>query len=264
MAAELLAAFEDRQYVKPITSRLKGFGSDEAYEVLDHIDAARIAKGWRPAGRKIGFTNRDLWPSFGVDRPMWATIWEETIVHAEPGEGRAAVSVSPFVQPRLEPEIVLGLDKPVTRTDDPLELLSSVAWIAPGFEIVQCLFEGWRFDSADCTAAFGLHGALAIGDRVDLNQDRGERIAEWLADFTVELERDGELVDHGSGSNVLGSPLTALCHLVSGLATRGDALRAGDIVTTGTLTNAWPIEPGDVWRATYTGADFVSFEISIR
>lgn len=174
------------------------------------------------------------------------------------------MSVSQFVQPRIEPEIVLGFDRPVPLTDDPLEVLASVAWIAPGFEIVQCLFEGWRFGSADCTAAFGLHGALAIGDRVELGQDRGERIAEWLADFTVELERDGEHVDGGSGSNVLGSPLAALCHLVTGLATRDDALRAGDIVTTGTLTNAWPIEPGNTWRATYDGADFASLEISIR
>jgi 2-oxo-3-hexenedioate decarboxylase len=60
-------------------------------------------------------------------------------------------------------------------------------------------------------------------------------------------------VETGRGSNVLGSPLRALMHLRDLLATQPQfpALAAGEIVTTGTLTDAWPCRPGETWHADY-------------
>ena len=29
-------------------------------------------------GRKIGFTNRGIWPLYGVDAPMWAPLFDRT------------------------------------------------------------------------------------------------------------------------------------------------------------------------------------------
>ena len=52
---------------------------------------------------------------------------------------------------------------PVPVTDDARDVLRAVDWIAPGFEIVQSHFPGWKFKAPDCTAAFGLHAALVVG-----------------------------------------------------------------------------------------------------
>ena len=55
-----------------------------------------------------------------------------------------------------------------------------VEWIAPGFEIVQSHFPDWKFAAADCTAAFGLHGALVVGTPVavtERNRARARRRA---------------------------------------------------------------------------------------
>jgi 2-oxo-3-hexenedioate decarboxylase len=56
---------------------------------------------------------------------------------------------------------------------------------------------------------------------------------------------------------VLDGPLHALAHLTKALADDPDhaPLGAGEIVTTGTLTRAFPIRPGEVWTTTLSGLD---------
>ncbi len=64
------------------------------------------------------------------------------------------------------------------------------------------------------------------------------------------------MVDTGRATNVLGGgPLAALRHLVRVLAGAPESppLAAGEIVTTGTLTRALPIAPGETWSTTMTG-----------
>lgn len=60
-------------------------------------------------------------------------------------------------------------------------------------------------------------------------------------------------VDQGCGANVLDGPLHALRHFVLELqrCPGAPALRAGDVVTTGTWTDAWPLAPGQTWRAEF-------------
>lgn len=59
----------------------------------------------------------------------------------------------------------------------------------------------------------------------------------------------------GRAENVLGGPLSALRHLVGLLANDpfNPPLAAGEIVSTGTLTKAMPVAPGEVWTATPKG-----------
>jgi len=40
----------------------------------------RLRQGWRPLGRKIGFTNRTIWPRYGVYEPIWGTVYDRTVL----------------------------------------------------------------------------------------------------------------------------------------------------------------------------------------
>ena len=235
----------------PISDTDASFDVASAYAVLHEIHARRTAMGWRRVGRKIGFTNRTLWERYGVDRPMWASVFAETVQRAP--TGRHTLSLSGLVQPRIEPEVVFGLRGPVTNASSARTALDAVEWIAAGFELVQCHFPNWRFRAPDCTAAFGLHGALVVGQPKPLVDAERDRLAGVLAEFELSLFRDGSEVDRGRGSDVLGSPALALAALAQLLDTQPEAprLRAGEIVTTGTLTDAWPIAAGAEWRADY-------------
>ena len=88
-------------------------------------------------------------------------------------------------------------------------------------------------------------------------------LVEQLASFKITLFCDGEEIDHGTGANVLGSPLKALKALVVMLAKDPDnpPLAPGEIVTTGVLTRAFPVKPGQVWSTKLEGLALESVRI---
>ena len=265
IAGRLIAAYDGVTQIAPITAGDPSFDVKSAYQVLREIEARRrITQGWQPVGRKIGFTNRTLWPRYGVFQPMWAHVWQHT-VHFAPS-GSSMLPLSGFAEPRIEPEVVFRLKQPVPRDGDSLAILRCVEWIAPGFEIVQSHFPGWKFTAADCTAAFGLHGALVVGKPLAITPANIDAIAAALPTFRLTLKRGDSIVDTGVGANVLDGPALALAHLAQLLVTQPQfpGLAAGEIVTTGTVTDAWPVVAGESWSSDYgsLGIDGISLTFS--
>jgi 2-oxo-3-hexenedioate decarboxylase len=263
VADALLAAEGHGSTLAPITDWLPDFDVASAYAVLAVIESRRRAAGWVPVGRKIGFTNRTIWPRYGVDQPMWARTWRQTVHHAH--EGRARLDIARFVQPRIEPEVVFGMAGPAPATDDPEAILRSVEWIAAGFEIVQSHFPDWKFKVPDCTAAFGLHAALVVGTPVRVTDANRGSFAQLLPTFEVTLRKGTTVLERGVGANVLGSPALALAYLarVLGAQSAAPPLLAGEIVTTGTITDAWPVARGDVFSSDYGNLGVPGLELAL-
>lgn len=263
IARELMELLGTGRQIQPFTERDPGFDLAQAYEVSAEILAMRAARGETPVGRKIGFTNTTIWPLYGVSGPMWNHVFDTTLHDLAGGGG--TFSLAGLAEPRIEPEIVLHLAKAPRAGMDEDDLLDCVDWVAHGFEIVHSCFPGWRFGIADTAAAYGLHGALLLGPRHGIEADR----AAWrraLQTFSIGLSRGGRTVAEGHARNVLGGPLSALRFLVEEIArTRpGDALRPGEIVTTGTLTDAQPIAAGDVWSTALHGIDLSGLRLELR
>jgi 2-oxo-3-hexenedioate decarboxylase len=251
IADALIAAYDTATTLPPITASAPNFSVADGYAVLHDIETRRRAQGWTAVGRKIGFTNRTIWPRYGVYQPMWAHVWTRTVHFAR--DGKAALLLNGLVQPRIEPEVVFKLKGPVPLTDDATAVLACVEWMAPGFEIVQSHFPDWKFTAADCTAAFGLHGALVIGAPLVVTDANRAALAAALPAFELTLSRGDTVVDRGVGANVLGSPTLALAHLARLLADQPQSpnLAAGEVITTGTVTDAWPVAAGEVWSSDY-------------
>jgi len=66
VATELLDALEHRSIIEPFTRRDRLFDNRVAYEISAEILRRRRARGEKPIGRKIGFTNRLIWDEYGV------------------------------------------------------------------------------------------------------------------------------------------------------------------------------------------------------
>ena len=96
-------------------------------------------------------------------------------------------------------------------------------------------------------------GALVVGPAVAVTDAGRAALAERLSGFAATLSRGGTVVDRGSGATVLGSPALALGHLARVRAGQPQFAprAAGEIVTTGTLTDAWPVQPGETWSSDY-------------
>ena len=251
IADRLITAQDKVATVPPITAGAPDFSVADGYAVLADIEAKRRAQGWRAIGRKIGFTNRTLWQRYGVDRPMWSHVWDRTVQFAP--DGRATLALAGLHEPRIEPEVVFGLAAPLPPTTDAAALLAAVEWMAAGFEIVHSVFPGWKFRVFDCTAAFGLHGALVVGAPTPITRANREALASMMPTFVATLSRDGTVVETGVGANVLGGPVDALAYLRDVLAADPamPPLAAGEMVTTGTVTDAWPVAPGEAWSSDY-------------
>jgi 2-oxo-3-hexenedioate decarboxylase len=251
IAAECLALLGTGRQIAPFSTRSAGLTLEDAYRVSAALNAMRKARGEKPLGRKIGFTNRTIWAEYGVYAPIWGYVYDTT-VH-ELGAG-TVLPLAAFAEPRIEPEIVFGLVAAPAADMDDTALLSCLDWVAHGFEIVQSIYPQWKFAAADTVAANGVHGALLIGPRHAL----ASRAGEWqsvLKRFAIDLHCDGRLIDRGSAANVLEGPVSALRHLVGLLARDQDhpPLAAGEIVTTGTLTRAMPVKPGETWSTSLAG-----------
>lgn len=251
IASRLILAYDRAETLAPFTSTDPNFDIAQGYAVQHEILTRRQAQGWQPVGRKIGFTNRSIWPRYNVDRPLWAHVWSRTLHFAE--NGSAEISLAPFAQPRIEPEVVFKLRGNIPVTDDPNVVLESVEWIAAGFEIVQSHFPIWKFKAPDCAAGFGLHDALVVGRPVTVDANNRRALVGLLESFTLTLRLGDQVMETGTGAVVLGNPALALAYLAGVLAEQPQfpALAAGEIVTTGTLTDALPITPGEVWFSDY-------------
>jgi hypothetical protein len=77
----------------------------------------------------------------------------------------------------------------------------------------------------------------------------GAAVREWrgldLADAHGTMRINGEQVGQGRGADVMGHPLEPLVWLANLLAKRGNALRAGMTVITGSIITPKPVKAGD-------------------
>jgi 2-oxo-3-hexenedioate decarboxylase len=235
-----------------------------SYVVADRVHRLRIAQGAVAAGRKIGFTNRNIWDEYGVHRPIWGWMYEHTLVHAR--EGRARIAIERFAEPKIEPEIVFHFASIPSPDAGAHELLACVDWIAHGFEIVQSHYPGWTFRVEDTIVDGGLHGALVLGEPVPVARLGGAvDLVEALAAFEIDVSRDARHVETGRGVNVLDSPLNALVHLNRLLMQSPHLapLAAGELVTTGTLTSAYPLAAGERWSTSSRGLALPGLSLDI-
>ena len=246
IADEISSAILLAKQVEPFSKRGLVLSLQEAYDV-----ARIVRKKLGPTeivGRKIGFTNRNIWSTYGVDEPIWGPITTGSVSFFE--SNFLKVDLSQFCEPRIEPEVVVCLKKkPQHGSTDPEIYLD---WIAPGFEIVDSIYPNWKFSLTDAIASGGLHGCLLVGKKFKVNH----RTERDLTEVKIRLYKSGNFEEEGSGANVLEGPISAVRYLHKGLAKikNQDPLSAGDIITTGTMTDAKLIFSKEEWSAQFDGA----------
>ena len=260
LAQEMKTAQDLVQQIEPFTKRIQDFDLSSAYQVASRIHRARISEGANPKGRKIGFTNPEMWSIYGVRDPIWAYVYDTTVIQLE--NFQAKCSINRFAEPKIEPEIIFHFCSDLSDNAELVEVVNAIDWVAHGFEIVQSHFPGWRFQAPDTVADCALHGMLLIGPSIPIEK-LGSDPVDALESISVNLLRENKLIETGSGSNVLGNPFAAVVHLVSVLGKQLDhePLKAGEIVSTGTITTAQSVSAGETWRSEIRGAELAGLTV---
>jgi len=70
VANEVVASLAGHCQISTFSSRPGGLTLAEAYRVTPLLRAAFEARGEKITGRKIGFTNREMWKAYGVQSPI--------------------------------------------------------------------------------------------------------------------------------------------------------------------------------------------------
>jgi 2-oxo-3-hexenedioate decarboxylase len=268
LADELSAAYAARRTdVVPPTSREAGFDLQQAYAVEAELTRRRIAAGRAVVGRKVGFANKAVWRALKLDTLVWASMYDDTVRDA--GGNQQTLSIERMAAPKIEPEIVFRLRPtgvPPGSESDAATMLASVEWLALGFEIIDCVYAGWKFQPPDFVAAYGLHAALVVGEPLPVAEANIAALVEQLPAFKVTLARGGEIAAEGSGRNSLRSPALCLAELAAAAARQSDAapLQGGELVSSGTLTESQSIKSGETWTATVDGLPLPALTLRIE
>src|SRR5690606_15758529 len=129
VAEELFALLGSGKQITPFSSRDSRFGVAEAYDAVAQLHAMRKARGEKPVGRKIGFTNRGIWPTYGITGPMWGYMYDTTVRDLAAAD---SFPVTGFPEALIEPEIALHLAATPRVGMDESELMDCVDWVAHG------------------------------------------------------------------------------------------------------------------------------------
>jgi 2-keto-4-pentenoate hydratase len=235
IAARLTKAKAERTAIGSLSAELDGFDLATAYDVQRRLrhEAGPLA-GW-----KLGLTSRAKQVQVGVGEPLRGFLAAgDALDLGEP------LATGLHIQPRCEPEIVfiMGADlagSAVTSSS----VLAATAAVAVGIEVLDSRYTDYKFTAPDVVADNTSAGRYVVGPAVPA-------AGLDLRLLGVVLEHNGEVVATASGAAALGHPAAAVAWLVRSLAEENEGLRAGDIVLSGGLTAAVPVEAGDVVTAT--------------
>ena len=216
-------------------------GEDDGYAVQERLHDALAAAGLgQLVGYKIGCTNPAVQRLIGVPEPAYGGL-----MAANRHDTGATFRLDRFQKPGVECEIAMWLADdlgPAGAPFDKAAVSSHVAACSVAMEIVDNRYDDFR------TAPLGL---MIADDFFQAACVVGPRIKDWRALDLAELNgwthAGGEPVGTGKGHEVMGHPLQALAWLANRLAERGRALKAGQLVLTGSIVSPyWVAAPGEV------------------
>lgn len=225
LAARLREAEQARRQVAPVRHDIGADDMQLAYAVQQANVDARRAQGERVIGRKIGLTSLAVQRQLGVDRPDFGALFASMAY----GDGEP-MSLSRLIQPKVEAEIALVLERDLTHEQHSFaDILSASAYALAAIEVVDSRIQDWDIRFVDTVADNASSALFVLGSRpVPLRKLD-------LAGCGMTMQRDGEQVSQGVGAACLGNPLNAAVWLADTMARLGTPLRAGDVVLTGAL-----------------------------
>lgn len=212
---------------------------DDAYAVQFAVhDLVTPERGAR-RGWKIGCTTPVMQDFVGLDSPCAGGMFESGIHSIE-----AAFRLADYGRLGIESEIAvrLGADLAAGGTTHDIDSVTdAVAAVMVSMEVVEDRYEDYReLDAPALIADDFFHVACVLGPEV---RDWRSIDLPGLAGRTLIA---GQERGSGHGADIMGHPFAALAWLANRLDRYGVPLRAGDVVTLGSVVaTQWVDEPAE-------------------
>ncbi|MEW9672463.1 2-keto-4-pentenoate hydratase [Ammoniphilus sp. 3BR4] len=237
----LLQAELEKKAVAPLTDVFPDLSVDEAYQVQMRAIEQKVQEGQRIVGKKIGLTSLAMQKLLGVDQPDYGHLLNHMEV-----SNQGSIPMPRLFQPKVEAEIAFVLHKDLKGPSVTLEdVLEATEYIVPALEIVDSRIVDWKIKLQDTIADNASCGLYVLGDqKVSVTEID-------LREIEMSLYRNGELMNTGSGTAVLGHPATCVAWLANKLFEYDVILKAGEVILSGALSAAVNAEKGDQFIADF-------------
>ncbi len=226
----------------------------EAYDIQDELAKRYISadKNTSLIGKKIGCTNKAAQVQLNIKESFFGNMFSNNI-----SKSNSIINSEKYFSPFVEPEFsfVMKNELEISKAPyNPKNVYESVSAVLPSIELVDSRFEDWTIVGVNnLIADNAVHAHLIYGnEKKNLNNFN-------FNDHSVDLFINGQLIDKGNSSNVMGNPINSLTWLINNLALIGKSLPKNSYVSTGTCTPAIPIKKGDKVMADFGKLGNVSF-----
>ncbi len=225
----------------------------ESYDIQDRYVALLRRANGEPAGYKVGLTSATMQAFCGIDHPIAGVVLASRLHRSG-----AKVRRSDFGRLGLEFEIAVRI-----RSDIPqVATAHTVETIAPHIDGVCAAIELVDDRAAD----------YAVLDVRSLVADNSWNAGIVLSDFSAtwpdlaairgRASKDIDPIGEGHGRDILGHPFNSVAWLATHLAARGAALKAGQVVMTGSVMKTVFPEQDAHYRFELEGLGFVEAQVT--
>lgn len=225
-AEALLAEHEARVPFKPFGPGVGPVAISDAYDIQDRFVSLLRAEHGSTIGYKVGLTSAPMQTFCGINHPIAGVVLAKRL-------HRSGITVRPehFGRLGLEFEIAVRIKSDVAPGPAP----HTAQTIQPYIDGVGAAIELVDDRSAD----------YANLDVRSLVADNSWNAGIVLSDFAAtwpDLEaalgtatKDGSPIGEGHGRDILGHPFNSVAWLAGHLASRGERLKGGQVVMTGSM-----------------------------
>jgi len=214
----------------------------------DKVNAILQSTMGQPVGYKAGLTNPAVQKRFGADAPVWGTLYAPMLL-----KDGAKVDAAFAARALYEADLLVRVsDSAINKARTAEEVLVAIDQVIPFIELPDLVVEAPpKLNGAAITAInVGARlGVLGTPIPVEFTTDFSRR----LRDMEVIVKADGQEVDRGTGSDVLGHPLNAVVWLAADMARSGQSMKVGDLISLGSFSKLMPPKPGLQVEVIYNG-----------
>ena len=229
-------------------SKVKGFSETEAYAIQFASMRRRFERGEKFIGLKMGFTSKAKMEQMGVHDMIWGILTDDMLL-----QKGSSTPMNKYIHPRAEPEICFLVKKDIDKELDRAAIPNYVEGVAAAIEIIDSRYENFKFSLEDVIADNCSSSGLCIGDWKSIDTD--------LSDLSIDLIIDGEVVQSGKSSAILGDPWESFL-AASRLATKYSwKIPKGSFIMAGAATSAVYLKPGNEVSAKVEQLGELSFKV---
>jgi|KBSMisStandDraft_5_1062788.scaffolds.fasta_scaffold182947_2 2-keto-4-pentenoate hydratase len=250
-AETLLAEHKSNAVFKPLGPQGPATIAD-SYDIQQKFVRLLRSEHGDTVGYKVGLTSETMQKFCGIGHPI-AGVVLATRAH----RSGATVRRSEFGRLGLEFEIAVRIKSDVPATDKPYTaamIQPHIGGVCAAIELVDDRSADYsNLDVLALVADNSWNGGIVLGDFAPKWPD--------LEDVLGTATKDNVAIGEGHGRDILGHPFNSVAWLATHLASRGENLRAGQVVMTGSvMKTVFPMEDA-VYGFSLNGIGNISVDV---